>query len=305
MKHFLAKILLFVLPLLALMVAVEVWLENLPNDARNKHQWMLQHSRQVKTLVLGHSHNLYGIRTSQMGKDAFNLAFDSQSYRYDNYLLHHYPLDSLQTLILDFDYFQAWEDLESQPHMDVWAIRYRIYMDCDIHSRFSTYNLEVLHPKWVMDRLASTINPLYDKCDEQGWGTTARRETRPSNWNNGQRRAEGNTYHNEELLQLNEGFLRQIFDFSRVRGIKVLLLNTPVTTEFRKYEDPRQVAKNKQLLHKLQRDYPNIEYLNLEADPRFTDDDFYDSDHLNQYGAAKLTHILKDHLNHTSCSSTH
>lgn len=300
MKHFLATILRFVLPLLALMVAVEAWLENLPNDARNKHLWMMQHSRQVKTLVLGHSHNLYGIRTSLLGKDAFNLAFDSQSYRYDNYLLHHYPLDNLQTLILDFDYFQAWEDLESQPHMAVWALRYRIYMDCDIHSRFSTYNFEVLHPKWVKDRLTSTINPLYDACDVQGWGTTARRETRPSNWNNGLRRAEGNTYHNEELLLLNEDFLRKIFDFCGERGVRVLLLNTPVTAEFRKHQDPRQVAKNKQLLHRLRCDYPYIEYLDLEADPRFTDDDFYDSDHLNQYGATKLTHILKDHIAHTS-----
>lgn len=299
MKHFLAKILRFVVPLLALMVAVEAWLENLPNDARNKHQWMLQHSRQVKTLVLGHSHNLYGIRTSLMGKGAFNLAFDSQSYRYDNYLLHHYPLDNLQTLILNFDYFQAWEDLESQPHMAVWALRYRIYMDCDIHSRFSTYNFEVLHPKWVKDRLTSTINPLYDECDAQGWGTTAKRETRPPNWNNGQKRAEGNTYQNEELLLLNEGYLRQIFDFCKERSIRVLLLNTPVTDEFQKYEDPRQVTKNEQLLHKLQCDYPEVEYFNMEADPSFTDDDFYDSDHLNQYGATKLTRIIMGKLKQT------
>ena len=304
MRRFIFKIGCFSLPLLILMVAVEVWLENLPNDARNKHQWMIQHSRQVKTLVLGHSHNLFGIRTALLGDGAFNLAFDSQSYRYDNYLLRHYPMDSLLTLILDYDYFQAWEDLESQPHMAAWALRYRIYMDCGIHSRFSQYNFEVLHPQWVKDRLFSKINTLYDECDSLGWGTTARLENRPTNWNNGQQRAEGNTYHNEALLRLNEGFLRQMFDFCRARNIRVILLNTPVTAEFLKHEDPRQVAKNEHLLHKLQLDYPEVEYLHLESDPRFVENDFYDSDHLNQYGATKLTMILKDYINTTSCSST-
>lgn len=315
MRSFIVKIIYFTLPLLILMVAVEAWLENLPNDARNKHLWMLRHSRQVKTLVLGHSHNLYGIRPTLLGEGAFNLAFDSQSYRYDNYLLQHYPLDSLRTLILNFDYFQAWEDLESQPDMAAWGLRYSIYMKCDIHPRLSQYGLEVLHPKWVKDRLFSKTDILYKACDSLGWGTTARLETRPPNWNNGQRRAEGNTYHNEDLLLLNENFLRQMFDFCRARHIRVLLLNTPVTAEFRKHEDSRQVVKNERLLHKLRHDYPEIEYLNMESDPRFVDDDFYDSDHLNHHGATKLTKLLKDHidttwLHHspsipTPCSSTH
>lgn len=304
MRSFIVKIIQFVLPLLVLMAAVEVWLENQPNTARYKHKWMLQHSRQVTTLVLGHSHNMYGIRTSMLGKGAYNLAFNSQSYRYDNYLLQHYPLDSLRTLILNFDYFQAWEDIESQPNTTELAMRYRIYMDCDIHSWFSQYNFEVLHPSWVRERLFFAVDPLVDDCDSLGWGTTTRLETRPANWNNGQQRAEKNTYHNEELLRLNEGYLRQMFTFCRARSIRVLLLNTPVTADFLKHEDPRQVAKNKQLLHKLLHDYPEVEYLDMESDPRFADDDFYDADHLNQYGAAKLTNILKDYLNTASCSST-
>ena len=100
MKKFLIKLSCFALPWLILSVLTEVYVESLPNIARDKHQWMLQHAEEVKTLVLGHSHTLYGIRPDMLGEGAFSLAQQSQTYRYDRYLLTHYPLKELKTIIL-------------------------------------------------------------------------------------------------------------------------------------------------------------------------------------------------------------
>ena len=144
MKRFLLKLSLFSLPWLILLVLAEIYVESLPNISRDKHQWMLKHAPTVETLVLGHSHTLYGIRPDRLGKHAFSLAQQSQTYRYDAYLLTHYPLTRLKTIILPFNYSSLWEDFEHQPNEQFQAMRYRIYMDCDIHPRLSWYGFEIM-----------------------------------------------------------------------------------------------------------------------------------------------------------------
>ena len=282
--------------MLVFAAGVEVYCEQLPNAARDKHQWMLRHSNEVTTLVLGHSHNMYGIRPDLLGEGAFNLALECQTLRYDDYLLKHYPMKRLQTVILNYDYFMPWEDLEHMPNVSAWGIRYRLYMDCDIHPRLSWYGFEVMSIARAKESLKYLFKPFTKDWDTLGWGTSADIETRPEEWDNGERRATGNTYEDESLVELNEGYLRDIFTFCRQRHVRVILLNSPVNDTFRQYEGLRQLQVNARLLAKLQKDYPEVEYLDLEADKRFGDDDFYDADHLNHEGAEKLTLILRDYL---------
>ena len=298
MKPFLVKIGCFTLALLAILTAMEVYVENMPNIARDKHQWMLQHSNEVKTLVLGNSHNLYGIRPDLLGDGAFSLAQQSQTYRYDYYLLQHYPMKELKTIILNFDYSLLWEDFESIPKEEFQAMRYRIYMDCDIHPRLSWYGFEVMYMPLVTEKLQSLFTPRRNHWDVLGWATEYTKEARPQDWDDGKNRAEANTCYDTNIVSLNEGILRDIFDYCQERHIKVILLNTPVSATFRQYEDPRQRNINTQVLTKLLHDYPSVQYLDWEADLRFTPDDFYDSDHLNHEGTQKLTQAIL-------CYSTH
>ena len=262
---------------------------------------MLQHSNKVKTLVLGNSHNLYGIRPDLLGEGAFSLAQQSQTYRYDQYLLQHYPMKELKTVILNVDYSLLWEDFESVPKEEFQAMRYRIYMDCDIHPRLSWYGFEVMYMPLVTEKLRSLFTPGRNHWDHLGWATEYTKEARPQEWDDGKNRAEANTCHNSDIVKLNEGFLRDIFDYCQARHIKVILLNTPVSETFRKHEDPRQRHINDQALKKLLQDNPSVTYLDWEADQRFTSDDFYDSDHLNHEGAQKLTKaVLAEMLNRPS-----
>lgn len=292
MKRFLLKILFFALPWLVLLALAEAYVERMPNIARDKHQWMLQHSTEVKTLILGHSHTLYGIRPDLLGEGAFSLAQQSQTYRYDSYLLQHYPMPQLQTLILPFNYSSLWEDFESQPGEEFQAMRYRIYMDCDIHPRLSWYGFEVMSMPLVREKLQSLYKPQKNQWDSLGWATDYTLADRPADWDNGKVRAIANTYSDTTLLSLNDTFLRDIFTFCRHRHIKVLLLNTPVSPTFRANESEHQRVLNHVVLTKLLHDFPEVIYLDWEADPRFTDSDFYDADHLNTHGATKLTQYL-------------
>lgn len=300
MRRFLLKLCCFALLVLAVAAGFEAYVESQPNIARYKHEWMLKHSNEVETLVLGHSHNLYGICPELLGAHAFNLAQHSQTYRYDDYLLKHYPMPRLKMVILNFDYFQLWEDFEHNPQQDFLAIRYRIYMDCDIHPRFSKYGFEVMSLPLVQKNLQSLYMPRQNRWSRLGQGMEYTKEAREEDWDNGQKRAEGNTYTDSTFVTSNEGFIRDILDYCRKRHIQVILLNTPVSDTFRQHEDNRQVAINHRVLRRLLNAYPEVTYLNFEDDKRFVADDFYDADHLNHEGATKLTAIVKETINSIS-----
>ncbi len=305
MKRFLVKIICFSLPLLVGAVLLEAYLERMPNIARDKHQWMTAHASEVETLILGHSHNFYGLRPDVLGKGTYNLALPSQTYRYDYYLLTHYLMPRLKEVVLNFDYFQLWEDFESLPDQRFQAVSYLIYMDCKIHSRFSQYGAEILYPPVVRKKLKDQSDMARTHSDSLGWGIEYTFEARADEWDNGEERARLNTRNDTSIVWQNYGFLCDILSWCRKHKVEAIMLNTPVTATFRQYEDPRQKAYNARMLRTLLHDYPEVKYLDLEADTTFNDDDFFDADHLNHEGARKLSLRLQQTINLASCSSIH
>lgn len=295
MKLFVKNIALFSIVIIMIIAAAEIYVENLSNPCKDKHKWMLAHSENVETLVLGSSHTYYGIRPDMLGKNAYSLALVSQTYRYDAYLLQHYNMPKLKNVIIPFSYFSLWEDIDLQKEMSFEATRYRIYMDCDIHSRIGEYGFEFMHINSFKEKLKSIYTPSKMSWDEYGWGTNYTIESRNEDWDNGEIRAKNNTYpDNSEYVSLNINFLQNIIDFCNNRNIKVTIITTPVSYTFLKYESSYQKEINKKELRRILKQNPNIKYLNFENDSSFTDKDFYDADHLNTDGATKLTLKLSE-----------
>lgn len=295
MKLFVKNIALFSIVIIMIIAAAEIYVENLSNPCKDKHKWMLAHSENVETLVLGSSHTYYGIRPDMLGKNAYSLALVSQTYRYDAYLLQHYNMPKLKNVIIPFSYFSLWEDIDLQKEMSFEATRYRIYMDCDIHSRIGEYGFEFMHINSFKEKLKSIYTPSKMSWDEYGWGTNYTIESRNEDWDNGEIRAKNNTYpDNSEYVSLNINFLQNIIDFCNNRNIKVTIITTPVSDTFLKYESSYQKEINKKELRRILKQNPNIKYLNFENDSSFTDKDFYDADHLNTDGATKLTLKLSE-----------
>jgi hypothetical protein len=172
-------------------------------------------------------------------------------------------------------------------------------MDCDIHPRLSWYGFEIMSMPLVREKLKSLFTPSQNHWDSLGWATEYTKEARAAEWDNGKVRAESNTYTDTTLVTLNETFLRTIFEECRSRHISIILLNTPVSPTFRRWESKRQKDINRQVLERLLDAYPEVDYLDLEADVRFGDADFYDGDHLNTEGATKLTDIVRQFLSHS------
>lgn len=78
---------------------------------------------------------------------------------------------------------------------------------------------------------------------------------------------------------------------SHLNGHSLVLVTTPTWHAYYDRLDNKQLEKMYNLIHEIQTadDLPYYDYL---KDPRFTADDFYNSDHLSDKGAKKFTDIL-------------
>ena len=281
---------------ISLFAAGEWYVESMPNTARDKHQWMLEHSREVETLILGSSHTFYGVCPQGIKGSTYSLAQVSQTYRYDEWLLKNYPMDNLKTIILPFSYFSLWEDYESGVGDD-YISRYRIYMNCPLHSRISEYGLECFHLTTFKEKLKSLFRPSTTTWDSYGWGTNYKTNNKKTEWDNGKKRSKSHTYANDVAVAKNKEILSSIFQYCKERSIKVLFVSTPLSSEYLRHRDSTQILRNNSVLNELLQKHQEVTYLNFENDSRFNAENFYDADHLSDCGAIKLTHILNNYIN--------
>ena len=125
---------------------MEVALRAIPNDYKQKRNYMDSHSNEIEVLILGSSHSLYGINPKYFSQKTYNMAYVSQSLDLDYKILEKYQdrFKNLKTIIVDISYFSLYVTLETGP--ESWrAKNYNIYYD--IQTSKATNNFEVLTNK--------------------------------------------------------------------------------------------------------------------------------------------------------------
>lgn len=299
MKQFLKQILLAaVLPVILILGLFEYTLRSAPNDYALKDEWMTKNT-DVRILSFGSSHAYYGIRPQYFNEKAFNLAFTSQSLKYDHYLYHKYvPLcDSLEYIILPISYFTLRANMDSSA--ESWRIKgYCIYMDCDYYAYDIAKNIEIASK----DKLNSIFDVLFCgknflNCDSLGWGFNNSYSDRAEEWQTtGVTAANRHTKSNKEMLDENISYLEDMIEDAKKRGIEVILLTTPTYYTYRDNLDEEQLHEMVDLCNNLVLKYDHVSYLNWLQHDSFIEDDFFDADHLNEYGAEKLTKLLNDYI---------
>lgn len=265
-----------------------------PNPYKYKHERLSQNSDDISTLILGSSHGYYGIRPQELGDSAFNLSNVSQIFRYDYLLLTHYPFKNLKTVILPLSYSSFTEKDFSKTHDWVFAVNYKIYMDINVHSDFSRYNLELARPSLFTQKLRSLIEHKPLSYDSTGFGLDFSREFKSSDWESkGPEAALRHTGKDLSAVNDNIDYLSKIAEYCRKRNIKLVLVLMPAWKTYRDSMKPSQYRMVTHLADSLSHEY-GFRYLNMIDDKRFIDDDYYDGDHFTHEGAAKFTGILRD-----------
>lgn len=294
MRKFIIKILVFIIPLIALCLAAEIYTRQIPNAYSYKFSYMSQNAGNITTLILGSSHTFRGIDPKYIEGKAFNLAYSSQDLKRDAYLLDRFicQMDSLQTVILAYSYHSMPEVMEDLNNAETLLKYYGIYMEYPE----TRYSLEISIPGWIKKCTAHWRGEDIRHCDSLGFG--AKDDTRSSILNEEEacKILSHHTFKNFDRVNENKATLRHIATICKERNIRLVLLTTPVTSYYFKNISSKQYSIMQTAAKELTDEFDNVVYLNHMDDKRFSDSDFSDTDHLNPQGARKLTEILNEEL---------
>ena len=298
MKKFLLKLIFtFLLPLILLLCAVEWTLRSVPNDYVFKDKMLSSRCAEVELLSFGSSHGHYGIRPDCMSLPAFNMGMPSQSIKYDHFLFYKYvdKCPNLKYVILPISYFSLVNELEDEAG---WAHAkgYSIYMGYEGNAYNPIYNLELINKEKYIGLVKIIGRDLsFVTCDSLGWGN--KREYGNQKPNCTSLAMNAVEFHNSGIglsIETNLNRIVEILNTCLQRDIKVILLTTPTHESYYSLLDEKHLALTINTCEKLAEEFENTTYLNLLKDSSFVFDDFYDPDHLNTIGAAKLTKKLDE-----------
>ena len=301
MRRYLIKTIVFLFPVLVCVVICEAMLRRVDNDYKYKNNWLSKNASSVQVLSLGSSHGYFGIDPTQFELNAFNAAHVSQDIKYDNFIFNKFvnEMDSLKFIILPISYFTPCSNLEKG--IEDWRVKYyMMYYHCPYHPLNLKFHLEIadgIHPLRVLRAIQGKDDNRY--CTDLGQGTQYKLASRSDNWKeSGKVAAERHTGKgiNWEQYQQNMPKLKEILETCKSKGIKVILLTTPTYYTYRENLLDEKLNLAFDCCREMQKKYDNTVWLNLLDDDRFVDDDFYDADHLNEYGAKKLSAILNDYI---------
>ena len=300
MKRFIIRIVLFVLLPVGLSAAVcEFCLRRIPNDYSYKNEWLTNYASFIKILSLGSSHGFYGIESNCFSENAFNAAHVSQSIKYDHFIFSKFfdEMDSLKILILPISYFSMFGSGPENGIEDWRTKYYSIYYGCKYHRFEPKYNLETyngLHLKNVKYSILGKAD--HRTCNDLGKGTTYALENRAENWEeSGSIAAKRHTKTKIDtvILAKNKMMVEEMINKCGQKNVFVVILTTPTYHTYRENLNRKQLDLMIEYCESFEKQYDNVYYLNLLADDRFQSDDFFDADHLNEFGALKLSRILQ------------
>lgn len=298
MKRFIIKSILLLLPILTYLIVVEYFLRIIPNDYSYKAKWLDDNSNKVKIWCLGSSHSYFGINPIYFDKYAFNSAHVSQSVKFDYHIFEKFinKMDSLETIVIPISYFTLWSNLEKGS--EKWRVpNYRIHYGCK-NIKFSL-RFKINNDRKPFNRAVKSFLKMQNdiSCSELGWGISYSFENKSPEWKeSGKTACERHTVKklDDDIQEINEEYIMDICSICKNKNVHVILLTTPTYQTYYELLDTVQLSKTIEFCRQTENMFDNVSYINLLKDNRFTDDDFYDADHLDDLGAKKLTLILND-----------
>jgi hypothetical protein len=300
MVRWLLRCVVFALPLVALTAFTEVRMRTVPNSYTKKRAALERRAAGLEVLVLGSSHAFRGVAPVQLSAPALNLADLSQSLYYDQAMLQRNVerLPRLRAVILAVSYHSLWFQLNDSMD-DPRVYYYRSYWG--IAERTSREVWDPRHlglvssydPATTMSALIRRFHvDLAPTVAEDGWSPHPQVSTSADLARSA---ADVVTRHHSVMKAKhfgeNVGYLQSIADLARARGLALMLVTLPVSRAYRACIDIARWAEARAAILSVTRE-SGCSYHNYIEDPRFSDADFADADHLNPAGARRFTGIL-------------
>jgi len=297
MRKFIVRVLLFVLPVIVLIITGELLLRRLPNDYRNKRNYLDKYASDISILILGSSHALNGINPDYFSEKAFNAAYISQTIDLDAEIIKKYDMQwqKLKYIVLSLSYFTLEEQIEKS--IEAWRIKnYVLYWKTRKSCKITDHS-EILGNKlrYNLYRIGKYYffgeNPVI--CDENGWKKKYENKSTAT----GKERAKLHTIDDPISFKENTATVESIIQYATSKNLKIILLTFPASQSYIENLDFFQINKVIDFATAMTEKYANTFHYNFLTDSTFLAGDFFDADHLNEKGSAKLSIKLNEIFN--------
>lgn len=311
MKQFLKKILIYSAIVMTIFIAYEVALLFVPNEYSYKKKYLEQHKQQLRVLVLGNSHLADCIDPQLLGSDIFNAAQPGRSVHYDLQLLNEYigQMPQLECVLLplsvDYYYWGHRFEKKHEPKFNTYRCMYLKYMGYTYEDNEWWHWSEILnsnynHPARLVEAFTKPFTAL-TMCDSLGVEIDASIDTRKADWYNQQ--LPGNTPL-ADSTELHLNYMNNLCIYGKIASLarkhntRLIFLALPIYKTARQRISQHQLNELDIFVERIKQINPKIEFYNYIDDKRYTEQDFYNSIHLNNtYGARKFAPVLRNILN--------
>lgn len=305
MNRFIKRVFIFFIPIILFSIAYEIIIRNIDNDYQYKNQWLTENSQTIELLAIGSSHCYCGIVPELLPIRSFNAGHSDQSIKYDYLIFNKFydSMDSLKYLIVTISYGDPFYFVEDNINADYIQKNYAIYYDLPIDGYSNSFeilngiDLSAIWNYYVKNiplKLCSSLGNLQCPIEsENNWQESATIRAQQLSIDSVSGTLEKKIYEN---YYSNISYMEKLINLCSTKNAKVILLTTPFHESFRQNINKEEWRLTIDFCNHLTQEFNNVSYINLFDDPRFSDEDFYNSDHLNTNGATKLTNILNEYI---------
>lgn len=292
MKKFLTKIFFFFIPVLLLL---EIRTRNFNGQYAQKAQGLNTLADSIELLIVGNSHANDNISPHEFDLFAYNAAFGSQSLYFDKRIALKYSeqLPKLRYVLISVE-FSSFYRLHRSSRDKFYHYYYGIdFEGKDFFKEDISYFFFGYTPKYAIRDMFEVQDQLF-----RGWkGQSVQEstidelyavETRASYFN---ALASKNVDLRPNILEDLDEFVEELI----TRGIKPVFITNPIHEDLKNLLDTGVLNRNKNDLIHMGEKY-QIPYRNYLTTP-FRDDEYYNSDHLNERGAKRFSRMLNEYIN--------
>lgn len=283
------RIFLFFIPVIVITIGCEIYVRNMPSLYKQKRDQLIANADSIEVLILGSSHAMDGIDPNQFSLYAHNLAFGSQSIYFDRKLAEKYlpVLPRLKYVLLTLDYNSL-----SYDHDEGRDFFYKYYYNLDYKDRkFCKESFLQSFFVYTPEQTLSLMTNHRPVRLMKGWMNKAvRKDEKVTSVESNELRAKVfnntvNTWNGGDSV-LND--LEALLNLLQSHKITPVIITFPNYSLLRSFLDSTIIERNRSLGNALSQKY-QIPYLDYFDDDSFTLSDYFNCDHLNEQGAAKLS----------------
>lgn len=304
MRRFIKRVFIFSCIVLSLIIVVEGMLRQIPNIYEYKQSLVEKKGDGMKNIILGSSVVDCCINPKLIADSTYNLAIAGQWFRYNLAFLEKNldKMPRLDCIVFGVCYHSFWCD--DSPEQDIRSfVSHLIYMDIGIADGLLSYS-ELLTSgslslrKWSKYYIRRKTT-MY--CDSLGLDHSYHSSERGKTWKDeipddaNDQTMQLNTSRNMQLFEENCERLNQLAELCEKRKIRMVIVIPPVHSLYGIHSSKEQWKVVDDFLVNLSTRWEHVEYGNYSHDNRFTDEDFYDGNHLNSdIGGTKFSLIVKE-----------